>query len=313
MAIQLKTIWEETNLKKVVLTVLATISILALIWYIIWGLKPYDVDRQLIETRYSYNSVQPEMEITQESPTHFAFSYTTFDGTEVNGRLEYPHPLAKDMAKVPVFIGAHGMGRSDNRWFMDSFKERPTIEQTDKITEQALQAGYAVIAIDARNHGKRKDLNYTIRDVMTNMHFWGKRDPYEVMIVDTVKDHRVLLDWLLSQPQFDHSNIAVGGYSMGGHVSLLLAAVDSRISRVLSIVPPYLDDKVAIVAPKNFVEYVHVDKLWLVTANDDEHASEKENAKLFSAIAAADKKHVQFEGGHILPEGYYETFTGWYE
>ena len=46
-----------------------------------------------------------------------------------------------------------------------------------------------------------------------NLHWWGEREPYERLIVDTVKDWRVLLDWVVQQPQFDRSNIRAAGYS----------------------------------------------------------------------------------------------------
>ncbi|GMG87315.1 hypothetical protein [Biformimicrobium ophioploci] len=55
------------------------------------------------------------------------------------------------------------------------------------------------------------------------------------------------------------------------------------------------------------------EKVWLVTANDDEHASKKDNEYLFSQIASDNKKHVQMEGGHVLPEGYFQALSGWYE
>lgn len=35
------------------------------------------------------------------------------------------------------------------------------------------------------------------------------------MIVDTVRDCRLLLDWVETQPQLDSRNIRVAGYSMG--------------------------------------------------------------------------------------------------
>ena len=132
------------------------------------------------------------------------------------------------------------------------------------------------------------------------------------MIIDTVKDYRVLLDWLDQQHQFDHSRTAVAGYSMGGQVSMLLAGVDSRIEQVLAIVPPYLTNTTALVAPKNIAEKLAVDKIWLVTANDDEYADKEDNESLFTLIASDNKKHLQFDGGHILPEGYYQQLSDWF-
>ena len=292
---------------------------LSALWYALFAMSPYDVDQKMIEQAYHYPLSQPDITFTRESDELIAFRYTSFDGAIVNGRLAYP-PRYRDMTteqlksvKMPVMLGIHAMGRSDNRWFMDSFKERPTLEQTDKLTQQALKKGYAVIAIDARNHGQRKLPDYTVRDVMLDVHIWGKREPYESMIIDTVRDYRVLLDWIEQQPQFDQSRTTAAGYSMGAQVALLLGSVDDRIEQILSIVPPYLDNKTAIVALNNFVPDTHAEKVWLVTANDDEYASVEENNALFSLISAPIKKHIQLDGDHILPEGYYTQLTGWFE
>ena len=294
-------------------TITGVVVALGVIWYAIWGLKPYQVSQEVVTERYSYQKRPVNMNITQDDGTTYSFTYTSFDGALVIGRIRYPDNVNPGVDQVPVLLGIHAMGRSDNRWFMDSFKERPTLEQTDKITDQALSSGYAVIAIDSRNHGKRKDLDYTIVDVMNNMHYWGKREPYEQMVIDTVKDYRVLLDWVEQQPQFDPDKTGAAGYSMGGQVSLILASTDTRVEQVLSIVPPYLDNKTAIVAVKNIVNTLHADKVWLVTANDDEHASESENEALFAMFKTSNKKHVTFDGGHVLPEGYYKKLSGWFE
>ncbi|WP_245732149.1 alpha/beta hydrolase family protein [Thalassotalea agarivorans] len=295
-------------------SIIGVLAVLGAIWYAIWGLKDYQVNPEIIAKRYQYQTSAINMKMQQQSANSYSFTYTSFDGANVNGRIQYPVNVHADSNdKYPVLIGIHAMGRSENRWWMDSFKQRPTLEQTHKITEQALESGYIVIAIDSRNHGKRKDAAYSIIDIMDDMHFWGERDPYEQMVVDTVKDYRVLLDWMDNQSQFDKEQTHVAGYSMGAQVSLLLASTDQRIEHVLSIVPPYLDDKTAIVAPKNFARAINVDTLWLVTANDDEYASKSENQELFEMIAIDDKKHIQFDGGHVLPTGYYNQLSGWFK
>lgn len=133
----------------------------------------------------------------------------------MNGRISYPQDPKTIQIPVPVLIGAHAMGRSQIRWWQDSFKDRATFEQTDKITAMALAKGYAVVAIDARHHGLRKDPDLSVVDIIDNLHWWGERELYETMLVDTVRDHRVLLDWLVQQPMLDKNNIKLAGYSMG--------------------------------------------------------------------------------------------------
>lgn len=282
-------------------------------WYFTFALSPYQVTQEQLN---SYYANQPQHSLnwqqTALDETNYEFTYRSFDGEVVNGRIRYPSPLVDISQPIPVMIGAHGMGRSQIRWFQGSFKGRPTVESVDKITEQALHHGYAVISIDARNHGQRKDPDYTIADVMGDLHYWGKREPYEAMIRDTVRDHRVLLDWITKQPQFDSKRINIAGYSMGAQVSLLLASVDSRISDVAAIVPPHADDTTALVSPRNFLAGLSDNKVWLVTGDDDEYASLEENASFFNDIPSNDKKHLRFDSGHILPAHYVAQLVSWF-
>lgn len=302
--------------KKIAYALLIIIGILTLagsVWYFKFALSPYQVTEEQLNSYYVY---QPQNSLnwqqTELDETNYEFTYRSFDGEIVNGRIRYPSALVDILQPIPVLIGAHGMGRSQIRWFQDAFKGRPTVESVDKLTEQALQHGYAVISIDARNHGQRKVLDYTIADVMGDLHYWGKRAPYETMIRDTVRDHRVLLDWITKQPQFDSEQIDIAGYSMGAQVSLLLASVDSRIADVAAIVPPHSDNKTALVSPSNFIAGLSDNKVWLVTGDDDEYASMEENDSFFNGIPSKNKKHLRFDSGHILPAHYVAQLSVWF-
>lgn len=280
-------------------------------WYTVFGLKAYKVTVQELEELYSYQKQAVNVDLTALEKGQFNVTFNSFDGEQVYGQLIYPKN-ADPSQPIPILIGVHGMGRTYVRWVEGEFKDTDTLEQTDELANMALARGYAVLAIDSRNHGKRKNLDYNIKDVMYDLWFWGKKEPYENMIIDSVKDHRVLLDWVVTQPQFDQNNISVAGYSMGGQISLILASMDERISKVLSIVPPASKDTVARVSPLNFVTRLNTEKVWLVTADNDEHASVEDNSVLYDALNVLDKHHIEIAGGHILPEGYYKQLTGWF-
>lgn len=294
------------------LTMGALVAGIAALWYGVFGLKPYSLNAEELSARYAYpmnQQVQPELK--ELSTQSFEFTYQSFDGVTVNGRIHYPQDPKTIQSPVPVLIGAHAMGRSQIRWWQDSFKDRATFEQTDKISAMALAKGYAVVAIDARHHGLRKDPNLSIADIIDNLHWWGEREPYEAMLVDTVRDHRVLLDWLVQQPQLDKNNIKLAGYSMGAQISLLLAGVDSRIQSVAAIVPPHMNSTTAVVAPLNVMAGLADNQVWLFTADDDEYASIKQNQQLFDALPNPDKKLFRFDSGHLLPADYVTKLEPW--
>lgn len=300
-------------IKKMILTIGGIIAALAAAWYGIFGLKSYTVTEADFNVRYAYHMEHPvQLQLSALTEYSYDFTYISFDGANVNGRIMYPDSQSASGAPIPVLIGIHAMGRSQIRWWQDHIDGRPTVEQVDKITAMALDKGYAVIAIDARNHGLRKIPEHSINDILHNMHWWGKRRPYEELIVDTVRDYRVLLDWIEQQPQFDITNIRLAGYSMGAQISLLLAAVDERIGDVAAIVPPHVSNTTAIVAPQNILTGLADNHIWLLTADSDEYATKKQNTRLFNALPGPNKQHISFDSGHLLPADYVETLRPWF-
>ena len=296
---------------KIFCSVLAVLLASLLYWYFFISLKETPISQQEFTSRYSYSSNSNlKLTFTQLAPKVSTFSYKSFDGAVVNGQISYPD---KEAETYPVLIGVPAMGRGYQRWWVDSFKGRPTVTQVNKITELANRKGYVVIAIDSRYHGKRKDPENTLRSIMNKLHFFGDKVLYEQMIENTVLDLRVLTDWIEQEKNLNNSEINIAGYSMGGQISLLLGAVDKRINKIMSIVPPYIDDKIASVAPKNAVPLIATNSVLLVTANDDENASKKENEYLFSIIASAEKEHLIFPGSHILPDGYVNEISHWFD
>lgn len=278
-------------------------------WYFLISLKELPLPQQLIVDSYDYPAVNTSaFELNELEPNNYKLSYQSYDGSIVNGQISFP---SECHSKCPVLVGVSAMGRNYNRWWIDSWEDRPTVTNVNKLGKAALNNGYAVVAIDARYHGSRKDPEKTLRSIMNDLHLFGNKSPYEEMIVNTVKDYRVLIDWLTTNNRIDSENIVMAGYSMGGQISLLTASADNRISGVVSIVPPSLDDKVAQVAPKNVVSLISASKLLLVTSDDDENASVTENKFLFDLIPISDKEHLVFEGDHILPVSYVDSVEKW--
>jgi len=280
----------------------ATIVIAAVVAHTLM-LRPYTVTAAQLQAAYAYpTSATPPLRLQQVDASSWSFVLRSFDGAPINGRIAFPRPPGTE--PVPVMIGIHGMGRSEARWWQDSIDGRPTIEQVDKLTQLALAHGYAVVTIDARYHGLRKDPRRPLPAIMRDLRFFGDRTDYERMVVDTVRDHRVLLDWLTEQAPFVPGRISAAGYSMGAQIALLLGAIDDRVDRLLAIVPPHIGDETAIVAPQNAIDGLRGKTVWLVSASDDEYASSAQNEALFRALPTSDKRHKIFAGGHILPTGY---------
>lgn len=305
--------WKKTG--KFMAALLGAAALAGALWWAVFGLKPYAPSPAELQARHAHAAL-PALDI-RLAPEELlagghraqALRFRSFDGSEAMGRIVYP---ANTAGPAPLLIGLHGLGRSHHRWFSPEFRQRPTVEQTDRLTTLALASGYAVLALDAREHGERKHPEHSVVDILRELHWWGRREPYERMIVDTLKDYRVLLDWAVTQPGIDARRIRVAGYSMGGQMALLLGALDPRIEAVAAIVPPHLNDKLAAVSPRRLSAGLAGRKVWLLSADDDEHASAAQNQALFDALPGPDKLHLRFPGGHLLPEGYVERLRPWF-
>lgn len=71
--------------------------------------------------------------------------------------------------------------------------------------------------------------------------------------------------------------------------------------------PPYLDDKIALVASKNFISLLKNQDVLMLTA--DENASKSENDFIFKHISTLKKERINFSGGHILPDNYVDSLS----
>ncbi|MES2717198.1 MAG: dienelactone hydrolase family protein [Pseudomonadota bacterium] len=297
---------------------------LGALWWALFALKPYDITPDQLAARYAHTTnaaaaaavqLGAAQRVTVGQTVAWASDLVvpSFDGAVANGRIVYPADPAALAAPRPVLLAMHAMGRSHGRWFETEIKGKRTIENTHRLAELALQQGYVVIALDAREHGDRKNADKPLnpRALLRNLHWWGEREPYERLIVDSVKDWRVLLDWVAQQPQFNRSDIRAAGYSMGAQMALLLAGTDGRVSAVTAMVPPALSNTVAVVAPLNLVPQLAATRVWLLTADDDDHAGVHDNASLFEALPGVGKQHLRFAGGHLLPAGSVERLLPW--
>ncbi len=296
-------------IKKLLIFIPLTLALLFVTWYLCIALDEEPISQSALLEKYQYQpNSQLQLKLKENGPRAYLFSYTSFDGEIVNGKISYPDQIAES---YPVLVGIHAMGRSYPRWWLDSLKGRPTVTQVNKITKLANQSGQVVIAIDARYHGSRKIRDRPLRSIMNDLHLFGDKSYYEEMIRYTVLDHRVLLDWVEAQENLNINQLTVAGYSMGGQISLLLGAVDKRVNTIVSIVPPFIDDKTALVAPKNISSLLTDQSILLITANADENASKEENKTFFTSIPSSNKHHITFAGGHILPENYVGSLVGW--
>lgn len=283
-------------------------AIAAIYYFGVAKLPQQTMTQAEIVDKYQYFNTFSNFKVLSEVGNSRSFSFRAFDGELIHGQIQLPE---QKRDSYPVLVGLHAMGRSYPRWFKDELKGRPTVTKVDKLTKMALSKGYAVVAIDARFHGKRKIEGKSLRRIWNNLHYFGDKFDYQQMIVNTVTDNRTLLDWIATQPELDANRITLAGYSMGGQVALLMGAVDNRVKQIISVVPPFMDNKVAIVSPLNLVSKINAARVLVIYGEHDDVASPEQNQLIFDNITSTHKQIVSFAEDHILPIEYVEVVGNW--
>ena len=214
---------------------------------------------------------------------------------------------------LPCVLLLHGWSGSKESWWQDN-----NYISGGNVRRSLLEAGIAVLALDAQCHGDRIAQN----DFAPINHYVDKdatgkpRKGYftlEEIYIQTTRDYRRAIDYLETRPEIDKSRIGVLGYSMGGTQTFLLAGVEPRIKTAVAVVAPAEKSKWSPVAPQNFIRAIGDRPLLSIMGRGDtmcpvEHAR---NRQLLFDNEASDL--IFFDAGHRLPADYVPHAVAWFE
>lgn len=196
----------------------------------------------------------------------------------------------------PCVILLHGIGGSKEGWWLEEASHSGRL-----LTDGLLAAGFCVLALDAEYHGERLANNdYESATVFTFQRGWMQRT--RDMIVQSVVEHRRAIDVLEARDDVDASRIGIVGYSMGGMMTFLLAAVEPRVSAAVACVPPLLREDRSPIAMHNYAPHIATQPFLLLVAEEDPANITPEEARRLHGLIASPTKEIHFyPGGHLLP------------
>lgn len=224
-------------------------------------------------------------------------AYPAEDGEPVTGFLYRDADTADD---APVALLMHGLTGSTLHWLASDNRSHG-----DELARMLLERGYRVAALDARAHGARPEGQAPMARVMAARE--GRPQAYRQMIQTTIGDYRQLLD-RLDEEAGKTTDVLVVGYSMGGQMAAILAAQDPRVTHVVTLVPPAVQN-VPDVAP--LAAAPQIDRPWLLlTASEDVFSTPEQNDQL-AAAGGRRVTRVEFESGHGLPDTYVGVIEAW--
>jgi dienelactone hydrolase len=156
-------------------------------------------------------------------------------GFLVPGYIQFPKGGQKPW---PLVLLLHGWSGSKEDWYKDDNYINGGV-----MRKALLEAGYAVLALDAATHGERSnEIDYQHVNPFDDPKAPARRNyfTFAEISVQTVKDYRRALDFVIERGEVDTNRVGLVGYSMGGMDSFFLLSAEPRIKMAVACVPPLL-------------------------------------------------------------------------
>jgi dienelactone hydrolase len=214
-------------------------------------------------------------------------------------------------APYPCVLLLHGWSGSKDNWWQDG-----NYVSGGNLRKALLAAGFAVLALDAQCHGDRIAQNdfAPVNHYVEESAGAGARRGYftqNEIYVQTTRDYRRAIDYLVARGDVDKARIGVVGYSMGGTQAFLLTGVEPRIKAAVAVATPAEKSKWSPIAPQNFVRAIGRRPILTIIGRTDSLCPLEHARALQSLIEGPTKDQVLFDAGHKLPADYVPHAVAW--
>jgi dienelactone hydrolase len=243
--------------------------------------------------------------------------FTGVQNDRVPGYLAIPKTGKKP---CPVVFLLHGLSGSKIDWWVDTWK----INQ-NMVTNGLLDAGYAILSLDAQFHGERMFANgYESPGI-----FALEREQYNRLrnlVIQSSVEYLRVLDFLGSRGDIDTTRVGIAGYSMGGMMTHALFALDRRFDVAVSCVggnfrhnPMHpastvpLQNPVYLISPIHFSPRIVDRPILLLMARQDNFFDAPQSQQVFDLIRSPEKKIIWYDSGHLLPKGWETEVVNWFK
>ncbi|HEY5646368.1 MAG TPA: alpha/beta fold hydrolase [Pseudomonadales bacterium] len=257
----------------------------------------------LLKTTYGYDADFPLDAkgvgvLRQNGVTWEKVSFKSFHDGLVPAILAVP----EGHGPFPVVLLLHGIAGNKRQWLSDAFTHG------GEVSAGLLASGYAVMALDAQYHGERAVYNdFLDPGEMVFRRGWGMR--YAHLMTQTVVDYRRAIDYLATRDDIDTSRVGILGYSMGGHMTFILGAVEPRVKAVVACVVPATPGMP--MAASQFARDLGAAPLLLLMGRQDRFYTVDQAEALFARVPGERKTLRLYDSGHSLPEAYVSEAVAW--
>ena len=229
-------------------------------------------------------------------------------GFLVPGYVEFP---ASGTKPYPLVLLLHGWSGSKEDWYKDDNYINGGV-----MRKALLEAGFAVLALDAATHGERSnEIDYQHVNPFDDPKAPARRNyfTYAEISVQTVKDYRRALDFIIERGEVATNRIGLVGYSMGGMDSFYLLSVEPRIKMAVACVPPLLSASYGPASPIDYSWGVR-DRPFLLLMGRKDGATNYVatiEASYHQYIENPQSKLIWYDQGHKLTAIYVPDALAW--
>lgn len=237
--------------------------------------------------------------------TYREFVFRGALGQLVPGTMEIP--ITESSGAVPLILLLHYWTGSQLNWWKDGNRF-----STGEMRKALLDAGYAVLALDAPMHGKRQHQTDFI-DLDSDESYFSLNE----VVFLSVKDCRRILDYVDCEHKklkIDRDRYGVLGYSMGGVSAFCLLAVEPRIKFAVTCVPPLVFEEYGSTKPVDYTWGVKGKPILLLMGKEDDETFYKvpEATVTYKAyIESPYSKLIWYDSSHQLPSKYVTDAINW--
>lgn len=258
-------------------------------------------------------------------------STVTFEKIVIQGydsKLPFYHYSNRRNESGQYVILLHGLGSSKEDWVYPSMPYFQWTKNLTAIKDSLLTRGFNIIIPDAKFHGERiHELNFRPPEQLPPIRSHSIEDSktFASLMSTTIKDVRIIMDYIEHKYKISQAKFSLAGYSMGGALAIILNALDTRISSVVACVPPLEKPEKEVAGwnwPKEVVlalatispnHYASQQKspIQLLLGDEDPAYTDEKVTSFVNDIPFAEKEITYFESGHELPNDYVQHVIDW--
>jgi dienelactone hydrolase len=205
----------------------------------------------------------------------------------------------------PIVFLVDGIYGSKERWLKDDSWLKGGL-----VTKSLLQAGFAVMVLDAVYHGERAAENNFVLPPAPSEYPYKARH----MMIQTAIEYRRAMDYVANRSDVDTARIGMLGLSMGGLITFALTSLEPRIhTAVAGLTPLFKKSMFQACESSTFASRIKNCSFLLFAGSKDNFYTPDEARQLYDLITTPNKEFVMYETAHEPPVEYAAKVTAWFK